>query len=141
MELKELTTYIIFPVIAAVIAWVIIEALKRLKLLPRWVHFKRKEEAQVDASKELIPDFVHYTKDNIDGFIYKWGWVKLPNGWRINKIRACCPHDETPLIVESMFYIKCPRCKRGFYENMPDINNATIIIQDNVSKKYGATSV
>lgn len=135
MELKDVLIYIIFPVIAGLI----IEVLKgfplSMKVLTMFIKKKKEQPKQGE-----IPEFTQYTKDVFEGFVYRWEWIKVCNGWQIRNVTICCPKDETQLVLESMYYIKCPRCKK-VYDNLPDIESAQVVIQDNVSRKYSAISV
>lgn len=138
MTAKDFFIYIVCPAVAAIIAGIILEAFKGF---PIFAKFKKKPlKSNNKIEEDGVPEFVKYTKDTIDGFILKWNWALSPNGWQIRNLRICCPVDETPLVVENMFYIICPRCKKEYY-NTPDLNNARIIIEDNIIKRYGAILV
>ena len=137
MTTKDFTIYILFPIITAIIAGIVIEAIKGNPLI---IKFKSWNIKKIKSQQEDIPKFIEYTKDVIDGFVFKWNWASTPNGWQIKNFRICCPIDETPLVVEEMFYIRCPRCKKEYF-NTPDINSARIIVQDNIVKRYGAIFV
>ena len=137
MTTKDFTIYILFPIITAISAGIVIEAIKGNPLI---IKFKSWNIKKIKSQQEDIPKFIEYTKDVIDGFVFKWNWTSTPNGWQIKNFRICCPIDETPLVVEEMFYIRCPRCKKEYF-NTPDINSARIIVQDNIVKRYGAIFV
>lgn len=137
MITKGFAIYILFPIITAIIAGIILEAIKGNSLIAK---FKSWNIKKFKFKQEDSPKFIEYTKDVIDGFVFKWNWVSTPNGWQIINFRICCPIDETPLVVEEMFYIRCPRCKKEYF-NTPDINSARIIVQDNIVKRYGAIFV
>ena len=137
MTTKDFTIYILFPIITAIIAGIVIEAIKGNHLI---IKLKSTNIKKIKTQQEDIPKFIEYTKDVIDGFVFKWNWTSTPNGWQIKNFRICCPIDETPLVVEEMFYIRCPRCKKEYF-NTPDINSARIIVQDNIVKRYGAIFV
>jgi hypothetical protein len=137
MTTKDFAIYILFPIITAIIAGIVVEAIKRNPLI---VKFKPWNIKKIKSKQEDSPKFIEYTKDVIDGFVFKWNWVSTPNGWQIINFRICCPIDETPLVVEEMFYIRCPRCKKEYF-NTPDINSARIIVQDNIVKRYEAIFV
>ena len=137
MTTKDFTIYILFPIITAIIAGIVIEAIKGNPLI---IKFKSWNIKKIKSQQEDIPKFIEYTKDVIDGFVFKWNWTSTPNGWQIKNFRICCPIDETPLVVEEMFYIRCPRCKKEYF-NTPDMNSARIIVQDNIVKRYGAIFV
>lgn len=137
MITKGFAIYILFPIITAIIAGIILEAIKGNSLIAK---FKSWNIKKFKFKQEDSPKFIEYTKDIIDGFVFKWNWVSTPNGWQIINFRICCPIDETPLVVEEMFYIRCPRCKKEYF-NTPDINSARIIVQDNIVKRYGAIFV
>ena len=137
MTTKDFTIYILFPIITAIIAGIVIEAIKGNPLI---IKFKSWNIKKIKSQQEDIPKFIEYTKDVIDGFVFKWNWTSTPNGWQIKNFRICCPIDETPLVVEEMFYIRCPRCKKEYF-NTPDINSARIIVQDNIVKRYGTIFV
>jgi len=137
MMTKGFAIYILFPIITAIIAGIILEAIKGNSLIAK---FKSWNIKKIKFKQEDSPKFIEYTKDVIDGFVFKWNWVSTPNGWQIINFRIYCPIDETPLVVEEMFYIRCPRCKKEYF-NTPDINSARIIVQDNIVKRYGAIFV
>ena len=137
MMTKGFAIYILFPIITAIIAGIILEAIKGNSLIAK---FKSWNIKKIKFKQEDSPKFIEYTKDVIDGFVFKWNWVSTPNGWQIINFRIYCPIDETSLVVEEMFYIRCPRCKKEYF-NTPDINSARIIVQDNIVKRYGAIFV
>lgn len=137
MTTKDFAIYILFPIITAIIAGIVVEAIKGFPLITK---FKSRNIKKIKPKQEGIPKFIEYTKDIIDGFVFKWNWAYTSNGWQIINFRICCQIDETPLVVEDMFYIRCPRCKKEYF-NTPDINSARIIVQDNIVKKYGAIFV
>lgn len=114
MTTKDFTIYILFPIITAIIAGIVIEAIKGNPLI---IKFKSWNIKKIKSQQEDIPKFIEYTKDVIDGFVFKWNWTSTPNGWQIKNFRICCPIDETPLVVEEMFYIRCPRCKKGILQH------------------------
>lgn len=135
-------TIIVTSIICPIITGLVVEVVKGFPLSQKIISFTRRKKVskQQEGHQEEIPEFTEYIKDYIDGFVYKWQWRHFAEGWRIDQLRACCPKDETPLVVENMFNIKCPRCKKEYYD-IPDINTVITLIQDNVSRKYGAISV
>lgn len=84
-------------------------------------------------------EFLEYTQDIILGYKWKWKWQKDIYGkYSIASLYPICSQCDTPLVEDLDRYSihKCLRCKKEYYENMPDFDHVKMMISDNVRRKY-----
>jgi len=90
------------------------------------------------------PNFLSYKQDILKRWLWTWDYKQGSNGYVIINVKPLCIKDETPLVNNDKYGLICPRCETrygdswygGDYSNFEDINAITILIEDNIKKRF-----
>ena len=100
-----------------------------------WIIVKCNDRKEQDKE----PQFLEYTQDHLLGYSWEWTYEKLWDGkYSISNLHPVCTTCRTPLKQGGSWGLDmiCLRCKKSKQWNSAKLDEARLLIEDNIKKKY-----